>query len=70
MKSIILFQKIVNQTILEAGKLYKNLQFENFQSAYRRFDPVRGMDYRIFINFQDTTKNELILKRLHNMYHT
>lgn len=44
--------------------MYKNLKYENFHSAYRRFDPVRGMDYRIFINFRDATKNEIILKRL------
>lgn len=46
-------QKILDGILLEVGKKYADLVFDGLQSAYRKFDPVRGMDYRIHLNFRD-----------------
>lgn len=53
-------QKILDGILAEAGKKYPELIFDGLKSAYKKFDPVRGMDYRIHLNFRDTNgKNTL-----------
>lgn len=47
-------QKILDGILAETGKKYPELTFVSLQSAYRKFDPVRGMDYRIHLNFRAT----------------
>lgn len=48
-------QKILDGILAEARKKHPELSFDGLQSAYRKFDPVRGMDYRIHLNFRDAT---------------
>lgn len=36
--------------------------YVDLHSAYRRFDPVRGMDYQIHLNWFDSNTNGRILK--------
>uniref|UniRef100_U5ER64 Hexosyltransferase n=1 Tax=Corethrella appendiculata TaxID=1370023 RepID=U5ER64_9DIPT len=55
-------QNIMNKTILQANRMNKNLKFKNLESAYRKFDPVRGIDYRLNLNFYDLTNNQIVLK--------
>lgn len=47
-------QKILDRILAESTRKNPELKFESLQSAYRKFDPVRGMDYRIHLNFRDT----------------
>lgn len=37
--------------------------YVDLHSAYRRFDPVRGMDYQLHMNWFDSNTNGRILKR-------
>lgn len=56
------FQKILEVAISYARSKYPNIYYENIHTAYRRFDPTRGMDYHLHIRFQ-TWKKESIMKR-------
>lgn len=47
-------EKILNRTLILAQAKYPNLRFQDVHSIYRRFDPVRGMDYKLMLNFVDT----------------
>lgn len=46
-------EKILNRTLILAGTKHPNLKFVDVHSIYRRFDPVRGMDYKLMLNFND-----------------
>ncbi|CRL04340.1 CLUMA_CG017432, isoform A, partial [Clunio marinus] len=54
-------KKILDGILNEVGKKYPELIYESLQSAYMKFDTVRGMDYRIHLNFRDSN-GELVLK--------
>lgn len=54
-------QKVLNRTVLYAMK-GQQLIFVDMHSAYRRFDPVRGMDYQLHLNFVDAQTNAPVLK--------
>ncbi|XP_063707843.1 chondroitin sulfate glucuronyltransferase [Culicoides brevitarsis] len=43
--------KILNRTVSYALKKYPELIYDNVHSIYRKFDPVRGMDYILHLNF-------------------
>lgn len=49
--------KIINRTISYTNSLYPELSYDNIHSAYRKFDPVRGMDYILHLNFRKKDKN-------------
>lgn len=53
-------QKIVDGIIAEINRKTPDLNFIEMQSAYRRFDPVRGMEYKIHLIFNDAEKNQVI----------
>lgn len=42
---------MLNRTILHARRQRPDLAYHSLHTAYRRFDPVRGMDYRLFLRF-------------------
>lgn len=46
-----------------AIKQQPSLSFLSLHTAYRRFDPVRGMDYQLHLNFYDRNSNSRTLKR-------
>jgi chondroitin polymerizing factor len=54
-------QKILDGILAETAKKYPELIYTSLQSAYRKFDPVRGMDYRIHLKFRDST-GQTVLK--------
>uniref|UniRef100_A0A1L8E3H9 Hexosyltransferase n=1 Tax=Nyssomyia neivai TaxID=330878 RepID=A0A1L8E3H9_9DIPT len=57
------FFKILNHTLQRAAVTYiERLEFLSVHTAYRRFDPVRGMDYRILLRFLDTRTRQTTLK--------
>jgi hypothetical protein len=41
----------------------ENLQYQYLINGYRRFDPSRGMDYRLDLAFKDTTTGQEVHKR-------
>jgi chondroitin polymerizing factor len=47
-------KKILDGILAEVAKKYPELIYETLQSAYRKFDAVRGMEYRIHLVFHDT----------------
>lgn len=47
-------KKILDGILAEVAKRYPDLIYESLQSAYRRFDAVRGMEYRVHLVFHDT----------------
>lgn len=53
-------QKVLDGILTEAGKKYPELSFVNLQTAYKRFDPVRGMEYRIHLNFRDASGSDVL----------
>ncbi|XP_058444907.1 chondroitin sulfate synthase 2 [Malaya genurostris] len=55
-------QNILNKTILEAYRTQPELEFRSLHSAYRRFDAVRGMDYRMHLAFYDRKRRQSVLK--------
>lgn len=62
-------RKIRDGILVEARKKYPALVYESLHSAYRKFDPVRGMEYRMHLKFRDgngatTLKSYEVLKPL------
>ncbi|XP_055531005.1 chondroitin sulfate synthase 2 [Wyeomyia smithii] len=55
-------RNIVNKTILEAYRTQPELEYRQLHSAYRRFDAVRGMDYRLHLTFYDRKRRTSVLK--------
>jgi chondroitin polymerizing factor len=53
-------QKILDGILTETGKKYPELAFVRLQTAYRKFDPVRGMDYRVHLTFKEANGNEVL----------
>lgn len=54
----------MNRTKMYAHKMYPHLVYTNLHSAYRKFDPVRGLDYKLHLNFRHKKNNGVVLKRL------
>lgn len=54
---------VLNHTMLFAKKRYSDLQFVRTHSIYRRFDAVRGMTYRMHLNFMTEHGRTTVLKR-------
>lgn len=55
-------RNILNKTILEAFRTNPDLEYRAIHSAYRKFDAVRGMDYRMHLNFYDRKRRQPVLK--------
>lgn len=55
-------RNILNKTILEAHRNNAALEYRGLHSAYRKFDAVRGMDYRMHLSFYDRARREHTLK--------
>lgn len=51
-------EKILNRTLILAESKHPHLRFHDIHSIYRRFDPVRGMDYKLLLNFREGQKSE------------
>lgn len=54
-------EKILNRTLILAETKHPNLRFKEVHSIYRRFDPVRGMDYKVMLNFVDNGNGERLI---------
>ena len=62
-----MFQYVVNATVKKVEAEWgENLQYRRLINGYRRFDPSRGMDYRLDLAFRDTTTGREVHKRLKN----
>lgn len=57
------FRRILKRTLNVAHTKYPNLKYNKMHSAYSKFDPARGMDYQLHLNFFDNAKREKVLKR-------
>lgn len=56
------FAKILNHTLERVATTYSGLEFMAVHTAYRRFDPVRGMDYKLLLRFLDKSTRRVTLK--------
>lgn len=56
-------RKILNRTVLDVQQKYPSLVYDSLHTAYKRFDPVRSMDYRLHLNFMDKQTKQKVLKR-------
>lgn len=56
------FRKILNKSLTYAKYKYPDLKFDTLHTAYKRFDPTRGMDYQLHLQFIDTKKNQAEIK--------
>ncbi|XP_059618028.1 chondroitin sulfate synthase 2 [Phlebotomus argentipes] len=56
------FSKILNHTLERVATTYGGLEFLSVHTAYRRFDPVRGMDYKLLLKFADKATRRVTLK--------
>lgn len=44
-------------------KYSKNLKFDHLVNGYKRFDPSRGLDYKLDLNFKDIKSSNYVQKR-------
>lgn len=59
-----MFQYVMNATIAWVNTRYEGLlQYRRLVNGYRRFDPSRGLDYKLDLAFRDTTNGHEIHKR-------
>lgn len=58
---LFIIQRVLSRTLIEAKKSYPELIYKELQSLYRKFDPIRGMDYQLHLLFEDSLK-KLTLK--------
>lgn len=57
-------RKVIDRTLAEGHRKYPKLNYKRLHSAYRRFDPIRGMDYQLHMIFEDAeNQNAEVLKR-------
>uniref|UniRef100_A0A7G3AFQ6 Hexosyltransferase n=1 Tax=Lutzomyia longipalpis TaxID=7200 RepID=A0A7G3AFQ6_LUTLO len=61
------FAKILNHTLERAAATYTGLEFLSVHTAYRRFDPVRGMDYKLLLKFLNTSTRRVTVKAFEAM---
>ncbi|XP_055911930.1 chondroitin sulfate glucuronyltransferase [Eupeodes corollae] len=50
------FQTVLDISVQYARHKFPGLNYSNIHSVYRRFDPTRGMDYHMHLNFVDGKK--------------
>uniref|UniRef100_A0AAG5DVZ9 Hexosyltransferase n=1 Tax=Anopheles atroparvus TaxID=41427 RepID=A0AAG5DVZ9_ANOAO len=55
-------RNVLNKTIMEAARNSPDAEYRSIHSAYKRFDAVRGMDYRLLLNFYDRKAKQMTLK--------
>uniref|UniRef100_A0A182W611 Hexosyltransferase n=1 Tax=Anopheles minimus TaxID=112268 RepID=A0A182W611_9DIPT len=55
-------RNVLNKTILEATRNNPDAEFRGIHTAYKRFDAVRGMDYRLLLNFYDRKLRKMVQK--------
>ncbi|XP_052861814.1 chondroitin sulfate synthase 2 [Anopheles cruzii] len=53
-------RNVLNKTIMEATRNDPSIEYRGISSAYKRFDAVRGMDYRIMLTFYDRKQKRLV----------
>lgn len=53
-------RKVIDGILIEVKKKYPDIIYDGLQSAYRKFDTVRGMDYRIHLNFRDSNGQNVL----------
>lgn len=58
--SIIIQQRVLTRTLIEMKKAYPALVYRKLHSLYRKFDPVRGMDYQIHLTLEDQSKRMIV----------
>lgn len=60
---ILVLQSVLNRTLIFAQKRSPDLVFDRLHTAYKRFDPIRGMDYRLMLRFMQPANGTVVLKR-------
>ncbi|EAA13433.5 AGAP001050-PA [Anopheles gambiae str. PEST] len=55
-------RNVLNKTILHAIRTHPDAEFRGIHTAYKRFDTVRGMDYRLLLNFYDRKRRTMVQK--------
>ncbi|XP_053678728.1 chondroitin sulfate synthase 2 [Anopheles nili] len=55
-------RNVLNKTILEATRSHPHMEYRGIHTAYKRFDAVRGMEYRLLLNFYDRKVKSVITK--------
>lgn len=54
-------EKILNRTLILSAAKHPSLRFQSVHSIYRRFDPVRGMDYKLMLQFAEGQNSHRLL---------
>ncbi|XP_050083996.1 chondroitin sulfate synthase 2 [Anopheles aquasalis] len=52
-------RNVLNKTITEAGRNQPDDEYRGLHSAYKRFDAVRGMEYRLLLTFYDRRRKRM-----------
>ncbi|XP_035779035.1 chondroitin sulfate synthase 2-like [Anopheles albimanus] len=52
-------RNVLNKTITEAARNQPDAEYRGLHSAYKRFDAVRGMEYRLLLNFYDRKRKRM-----------
>uniref|UniRef100_A0A2M4ADF2 Hexosyltransferase n=1 Tax=Anopheles triannulatus TaxID=58253 RepID=A0A2M4ADF2_9DIPT len=52
-------RNVLNKTVTEAARNQPDAEYRGLHSAYKRFDAVRGMEYRLLLNFYDRKRKRM-----------
>ncbi|ETN62052.1 chondroitin synthase [Anopheles darlingi] len=52
-------RNVLNKTVTEATRNQPDAEYRGLHSAYKRFDAVRGMEYRLLLNFYDRKRKRM-----------
>lgn len=53
-------QRVLSRTLIEAKKMFPELIYKELHSLYRKFDPIRGMDYQLHLLFENSLKKSIL----------
>lgn len=62
----LLIQEVISSAVKSVLKESPELKYLRVVSSYKRFDPTRGMDYRLHLLFSDPIKGKMTIRYLHS----
>ena len=67
-----LVQEVIQAAVADVMENNAHLKYVRLMDGYRRFDPTRGMDYKLHLLFHDPIEGEIIQRLIHftNRYKT
>ena len=61
-----LIQEVISSAVKSVLKESPELKYLRVVSSYKRFDPTRGMDYRLHLLFSDPIKGKITIRYIYS----